>query len=90
MEDVLQQNLPIIYKGHRLKKEYIANLICYDKIIVELKTLNKLSNKEKFQLLNYLKATGLKVGLFSNFGSVCWLEWKQFSSKIFAQIFLYG
>ena len=73
-----QPSLTINYKGRRLHKKYIADLICYDQIIVELKALNRLSGKEEAQLLNYLKATGLKVGLLINFGSVGKLEWNRF------------
>jgi GxxExxY protein len=66
------------YKGQRLKKEYEADLICYQQIIVELKALDRLSGREEAQLLNYLKATGLRVGLLINFGSVGKLEWQRF------------
>jgi len=75
---ISQQTLPIYYKGQRLKKEYVADLICYEQIIVELKALNQLSGKEESQVLNYLKATGLRVGLLINFGSTGRLEWKRF------------
>ena len=63
-----RQALPVYYKGQRLKKEYEADLICYEQIIVELKALDRLSGREEAQLLNYLKATGLEVGLIINFG----------------------
>jgi GxxExxY protein len=73
-----QPPLTITYKSHRLQQKYIPDLICYDQLIVELKALDRLSGKEEAQLLNYLKATGLKVGLLINFGSVGKLEWKRF------------
>ncbi|MBW2663288.1 MAG: GxxExxY protein [Deltaproteobacteria bacterium] len=72
-----QKRLPIYYKGKRLKKEYYADVVCYGKIIVELKTLDKLTSKEESQVLNYLKASGLKVGVLINFGAAS-LEWKRF------------
>ena len=72
-----QTTLPIFYKQRRLKREYVADVVCYDKIIVELKALDKLSSREKAQLLNYLKATGLRVGLLINFGSDGTLEWER-------------
>lgn len=75
---VPRQTLPVFYKGQRLKKEYEADLICYQQIIVELKALDRLSGKEEAQLLNYLKATGLRVGLLINFGNVGKLEWQRF------------
>jgi GxxExxY protein len=61
-----------------LKKEYIADLIYYNRIIVELKALDALTTKEEGQILNYLKATCFKVGLLINFGSRGRLEWKRF------------
>jgi GxxExxY protein len=73
-----QKRLVITYKGHQLQKEYIADLVCYGQVIVELKALTRLTNKEQAQILNYLKATGLRVGLLINFGSTGKLEWKRF------------
>lgn len=70
--------LQIIYKGEPLQKIYIADLICYGKIVVELKALDRLSGKEESQIINYLKATGMKVGVLINFGSHPKLEWKRF------------
>ena len=70
-----RQSLTIYYKGRRLRKEYEADLVCYQQIIVELKALDRISGKEEAQLLNYLKATGLRVGLLINFGHVGKLEW---------------
>ena len=61
-----------------MKKEYIPDFIFYDQIIVEIKALDRLSGKEESQILNYLKATGHKVGVLINFGSHPKLEWKRF------------
>jgi GxxExxY protein len=61
-----------------LSKQYVPDLICYDQIIVELKALDRLSGTEESQVLNYLKASGLRVGLLINFGSHGKLEWKRF------------
>ena len=72
-----QKVLRIRYKEQYLKKEYIADLVYFDKVIVELKALDHLSGKEEAQLLNYLKATGMKVGVLINFGSHPKLEWKR-------------
>ncbi len=69
--------LDINYKGQPLTQQYYADLICFGQIIVELKALNQLSGKEDAQLLNYLKATGLTVGLLFNFGSHGQLERKR-------------
>jgi len=70
--------LRIKYKDRFLEKTYIADLIAYDKIIVELKALANLSGSDEAQVLNYLKATGFKVGVLINFGSPKKLEWKRF------------
>jgi len=73
-----QKPLRIYYKDRLLTKTYLADLLCYGQIIVELKALNRLSGNEEAQILNYLKATGLKIGLLINFGSHDKLEWKRF------------
>ena len=73
-----QMPLAISYKEQQLKKAYIADLICYGQIIVELKALERLSGREEAQLLNYLKTTGFHVGLLINFGNSPRLEWKRF------------
>ena len=73
-----QIELKVKYKDRYLQKTYIADIIAYDKIIIELKALSNLSGKEEDQLINYLKATGFKVGLLINFGSPNKLEWKRF------------
>ena len=62
-------SLPIEYKGIVLPTHYRADFICFSGIIVEFKALSRLSNIEESQLLNYLKATGLKRGLLINFGA---------------------
>lgn len=74
-----EKELPVFYKGQRLENIYRADLICYGKIIVELKAPDKLTSKEEAQILNYLKATGFHVGLLVNFGSRGKLEWKRFA-----------
>ncbi len=73
-----QVPLTILYKRQELKKQYIADLVCYGQIIVELKALERLSGREEAQLLNYLKATSFPVGLLMNFGGSTKPEWKRF------------
>ncbi len=72
-----QKQLILFYKGQRLAKEYYADIVCYNNIIVELKALDQLSPNATAQILNYLKASRLKVGVLINFGSSS-LEWKRF------------
>ena len=66
---VSQQNLEIIYDGIPLKQKYIADIVCYDKIIIEIKAVSKINDQHKAQLMNYLAITGYKLGLLVNFGS---------------------
>src|SRR5438046_4295056 len=70
-----QHEIRIAYKGQYLKKSYVADFYVFDAIIVEIKALDKLIDRELAQLLNYLKATGTKVGVLINFGSIGRLEW---------------
>lgn len=63
-----QKEILLTYKGEKLEQRYKPDLICYDKIIVELKAVKELANEHKAQLFNYLKATGHKLGLLVNFG----------------------
>ncbi|OGH59320.1 MAG: NADH:ubiquinone oxidoreductase [Candidatus Lindowbacteria bacterium RIFCSPLOWO2_12_FULL_62_27] len=70
--------LRIRYKSRTLKKEYAPDLVCHGKIIVEIKALSRLSGTEESQVLNYLKVSGLRVGLLVNFGSIGRLEWKRY------------
>lgn len=72
-----QPALRIVYKGQPLNKEYFADIIAFEKIIIELKVLPKLTRKEEAQLLNYLKASKFRLGLLINFGSDAPLEWKR-------------
>ena len=60
--------LTLTYKGEPLTKTYEADLICYGKIILELKAVKDIGNEHRAQLFNYLKATGLRLGLLVNFG----------------------
>ncbi|HUT03431.1 MAG TPA: GxxExxY protein [bacterium] len=72
-----QKPLQIHYKGKLLAKEYFADIVCYGQIILELKAADRLSDKDRAQILNYLKVTGLRVGLLVNFGSHGKLEWER-------------
>lgn len=64
-----QAELRLSYKGEALKQKYRPDLICYDKIIVELKAVKQVAPEHSAQVLNYLKATKMKVGLLVNFGT---------------------
>ena len=64
-----EKSLKIMYKGIVLKKEYVADFICYNKIIIETKAATELKSDHIAQTLNYLKITGYKLGLLVNFGA---------------------
>ena len=69
--------LPIFYKGTRLKTFYRADFVCFGEIIIELKAISAITDIERAQILNYLKATKMKVGLLINFGAES-LEYERF------------
>ena len=60
--------IPIAYKGRPLTCAYRADFLCFD-LLVEIKALGRLSGVEDAQVLNYLKAKGLTIGLLINFGA---------------------
>ncbi len=62
-----QPEISIEYKGRMLCQKYRADLVCYDKIILELKAVKVLLPEHEAQLQNYLHATGMKLGLLVNF-----------------------
>jgi GxxExxY protein len=65
---VMEQPLDIYYKDILLTKKYFADVICFDKIILELKSTDNLVNQHYAQMLNYLNATKYRLGLLINFG----------------------
>ena len=74
--------LTIFYKNEPLNKIYIADFICFDKIIVELKALSAITSEQHAQVLNYLKASMLNLGLIMNFGKQS-LEYKRIIKEKF-------
>lgn len=63
-----QPQLSLQYKGRSLKQKYQPDFVCFGKVILEIKAVSKLTDEHRAQLHNYLKATGLRVGLLVNFG----------------------
>jgi len=75
-KELHKQNIPFIshpelelfYKQEKLRQIYIPDLICYEKIIVELKAVKEICDEHRAQLHNYLKAAKLELGFIVNFG----------------------
>lgn len=63
-----EKEIQIMYKGKPLGEPYRADFVCYGKIIVELKAVGTLESVHRSQVINYLKATGMKLGILVNFG----------------------
>lgn len=72
-----QKEICIAYKGTPLKQFYKADIVCYDKIILELKAVKELIGDHSAQLYNYLKATGMKLGFLINFSHYPGVEIKR-------------
>jgi GxxExxY protein len=71
-----EKQLYIYYKDMQLSKKYIADFICYNNIVIELKATESIIKEHVSQLINYLHATNKKIGLLINFGSNS-LEYKR-------------
>jgi len=70
-----QPRFEVIYKSVKVG-EYIPDLIVFDQIVVDAKTIEKITDVERGQILNYLKITGMKVGVILNFKRAK-LEWER-------------
>ncbi len=66
---VSQKELNIKYKNKVINKTFKPDIICFDKIILELKGVKRITNEHQAQVINYLKATNMKLGLIVNFGA---------------------
>lgn len=64
-----QKEIKITYRDKELQHYFIADFVCYDKIIIEIKAVKALDDIHRAQLLNYLKATKIKLGILANFGA---------------------
>ena len=71
-----QVRIPVFYKGVELKKDFYADMVVDDRIIVELKAVSSLKPVHEKQLASYMKSTGMQEGLLLNFGNLRRLEWR--------------
>ena len=72
-----QYEVSLSYKEQKLKQKYIPDFLCFDNIVVEIKAVKELTNKHQAQVINYLKATGIEIGLLVNFGNYSNVEIKR-------------
>ena len=80
MRDIPFQEHPILkilYKEHPLHQQYIPDFLVYGKIVVEIKAIKQLGPVEEAQIINYLKATKMALGILINFGHPQQLDWKR-------------
>jgi GxxExxY protein len=64
-----QKSLQVIYKN-QIVGDYIADMVVSQKILIEIKAIKSLAAEHSAQIINYLKATGLRLGLLVNFGGI--------------------
>ena len=65
-----EKQFDIYYRNKKLDTYYVADFVCYNKIIVELKALSEITDVHKAQLVNYLTITNYKLGILCNFNEV--------------------
>ena len=74
------RELILHYKGTQLQQTYRPDFVCFDKIIVEIKGVAKIHPEHQAQIINYLKATGFKLGLLVNFGAHPLAQFERFAN----------
>lgn len=87
-----EKTFDLSYKGVKLDKTFRADFVCYNSIIVKLKSVYPLADEHTAQVYNYLKASGLSLGLLLNFGRIslqheripCTTKWEHRCASQFA------
>ncbi len=69
--------LELEYKGHKLQSKLQPDFICFGDIIVELKAVSEITDEHRAQVMNYLKASGKRLGLLVNFGHHPKVQWER-------------
>jgi GxxExxY protein len=72
-----QRNLTLVYKERKLKTFFKPDFLCFDLVVVEIKAVSAFDDEHRAQVHNYLKATGLKLGLLVNFGHFPKVEYER-------------
>ena len=72
--------LSIVYKDVELEKKYVTDFVCFGKIILETKAVKELCDNHRAQIINYIKATQMKLGLLVNFGETS-LKYERFVNE---------
>jgi len=78
IEFLAQREIGLRYKGRPLRQTYRADFVCFGKVIVEIKAVSALADEHRTQVLNYLRATRIKVGLLINFSHYPGVEHERF------------
>ena len=69
-----------------MRQKYVPDFVCLGKIVLELKAVSQLVDEHRAQVLNYLNATGFKLGLLVNFGHYPKLEWERIVNTTKAEV----
>lgn len=72
-----QEPIELSFKGKVLQRTFCPDFVCFGRIILELKAVRRLAAEHRAQVINYLKASGLEVGLLANFGAHPQLEYER-------------
>ena len=70
-------SIELEYKGHKLQSKLQPDFICFGDIILELKAVSEITDEHRAQVMNYLKASGKKLGLLVNFGHHPKAQWER-------------
>ena len=81
-----KQELRCFYKGRELKKRYVPDLLVFECLVTELKSVSQLATEHEGQLINYMRITRQPVGYLINFGHKETLEWKRFTLSEFIPV----
>ena len=74
-----EKEIVILYKGKPIKTKYYADFVCYGDVVVELKTVDKIADVHRAQIIHYLTATQMEKGLLFNFKNKS-LQYERFAN----------